>query len=454
MATKFTKLLSMMLAICMVISMLPVVAFAATPDVVYLKPNSEWLADGARFAAYFYGNGDAWVDCTDADGDGIYEAAVPEGFTSVIFCRMNPADGSNNWDNKWNQTSDLALPTDGNNCYNVEGWDFGNGYWSTYTPKSETVDYYLVGFINGANYGCEEDHQNMGDYKFVDGKLVVTFSSDSYVFVKTTDNAKWYMAESYCADTSCKLVTSGNEKMFVPGNAEVTFKLVVNEDDSVTLSYTANYLECSHDYSSKITTEATCTDTGVKTFTCSKCGDSYTEAIPATGHSFDKGECTICGAADPDYIVDYYLVGFINGANYGCEEDYLNMGQYKFAKGKLVVTFASDSYVFVKTTDNAKWYMAESYCDDTSCKLVTNGTEKMFVPGNAEVTFTLVVNEDGTLTLSYTAEYLECQHSYSSQVTTEATCTSTGVMTYTCSKCADTYTEEIPMTSHSYVGGT
>jgi len=40
-----------------------------------------------------------------------------------------------------------------------------------------------------------------------------------------------------------------------------------------------------HSYTSKVTTNATCTKTGVKTFTCS-CGDSYTESIEKTSHSY------------------------------------------------------------------------------------------------------------------------------------------------------------------------
>lgn len=40
-----------------------------------------------------------------------------------------------------------------------------------------------------------------------------------------------------------------------------------------------------HTYTEAVTTKATCGTDGVKTFTCD-CGDSYTEAIPATGHSF------------------------------------------------------------------------------------------------------------------------------------------------------------------------
>ena len=40
-----------------------------------------------------------------------------------------------------------------------------------------------------------------------------------------------------------------------------------------------------HNYTETITLAATCETDGVKTYTC-ECGDTYTEAIPATGHSF------------------------------------------------------------------------------------------------------------------------------------------------------------------------
>ena len=100
---------------------------------LYLVPNSNWKVDNARFATYFFGNGEIWVDMTDADGDGIYECEVPAGFENVIFCRMSCDNLANNWNNKWNQTEDLKVPTDGTNCYTVkEGtWDNGGGTWST-----------------------------------------------------------------------------------------------------------------------------------------------------------------------------------------------------------------------------------------------------------------------------------------------------------------------------------
>ena len=107
-----------------------------TEKVVYLKPNSNWKQSNARFAAYFFGGsvGEKWVSMT-AVGDGTYEAHLPEGYDygcNIIFARMNPSTTANNWNNKWNQTSDLKTPTDGKNLYTVNAgtWDKGGGTWS------------------------------------------------------------------------------------------------------------------------------------------------------------------------------------------------------------------------------------------------------------------------------------------------------------------------------------
>lgn len=106
--------------------------------ILYLKPNSNWTQANARFAAYFFDNGETWVDMVLVEGEtDIYAVTVPAGYPSVIFCRMNPATTDNNWNDgvKWNQTDDLTVPTDGNNLYTVkEGtWDKGGGTWSVYT---------------------------------------------------------------------------------------------------------------------------------------------------------------------------------------------------------------------------------------------------------------------------------------------------------------------------------
>ncbi len=108
----------------------------ATDAVLYLVPNNNWKADGARFAAYFFNNsGNTWASMTDKDADGIYEVNIPVGYKAgenVIFCRMNPGSAANTWSNKWNQTEDLVIPTDGKNLYTVkeDTWDKGGGSWS------------------------------------------------------------------------------------------------------------------------------------------------------------------------------------------------------------------------------------------------------------------------------------------------------------------------------------
>ncbi len=140
---------------------LSLTAMAATitgGTVLYLKPNSNWTQANARFAAYFFGNGETWVSMTDSDGDGIYSCKKPTDkvYPNVIFCRMNPSASANNWNNKYNQTGDLTIPTDGNNLYTVkEGtWDKGGGTWSKLSYFEEDVTIYLKLNVNWKSEGA------------------------------------------------------------------------------------------------------------------------------------------------------------------------------------------------------------------------------------------------------------------------------------------------------------
>ena len=282
------------------------------------------------------------------------------------------------------------------NCGAVDG---------TVTPVTNT--YYLVGWINNANYGCEEDYENNGIYKFVNGQLTAVFESDSYVFLKTEGNGKWLLADAYCTDTVCTLREGGTEKMWVPGGVQLFFNITENADGSVVLSYTrGSAAGCDHSYTAEVTTEATCTTAGLRTYTCSKCGHSYTQTIAPNGHNFFGGSCSVCGIADPNGSttgMSYYLVGFINGADHGCEVDWQNLGDYKFVDGHLTATFTEDSYVFVKTGDNKDFLLAPSYCEASTCTFAVGNTEKMFVPGGVELTFVLTENADGSVSLTYTS---------------------------------------------------
>ena len=400
-------------------------------------------------------------------------------------------------------------------------------YCGTQEPK-----FYLVGYINGKNHGCEGDYANMGNYLFVDGKLNVHFEKDSYVYLKADGNKVWYMVPSYVTENTATFydTTTGNygEKMYVPCGVDLVFTLTVNDDGSLTLHYEE---PCKHDWGTgEITWPATCTADGERTYTCSKCYQTKKELIPATGHSYVNGIC-VCGdvemrtiyfqntdgwenvylyawvdggaeyterwpgnlmewvegdiykATVPSYLKviftndagaksddldippyedmfvwsskiwvnhsgeqDYYLVGSINGVDYGYGDNSNNMGAYKFVDGKLTVTFDKESYVFVKTTGNAAWYMTQTYCDTYSATLyntTTGANEKMFVPAGTEIEFTLTVNDDDTLSL--------VAHSWGGVVTKQPSCTEPGEKTYTCYLCNDSYTEVISANGHNFV---
>ena len=127
---------------------------------IFLKPNSNWKQSSARFAAYFFGNGETWVSMTDANADGIYECEIPtdKTYPSVILCRMNGSTTANNWDNKWNQTGDLNILIDGTNLFTVPdgSWDgattswstlWDNNSWTTYTTPTYKIQ--IMPCING-----------------------------------------------------------------------------------------------------------------------------------------------------------------------------------------------------------------------------------------------------------------------------------------------------------------
>ena len=243
---------------------------------------------------------------------------------------------------------------------------------TTNPPLSK--DYYLFGYINGANYGCEEDYENLGDYKFVDGKVTVNFDQTSYVGVKTPDN-EWFMTDDWQgAVTEVTLYNTKDldetaNKLMIPAGESV-LTLVENADGTLTLSYEL--------ISEPVTTPTEATEETVVT----------------------EPETT-----NPPLSKDYYLFGYINGANYGCEEDYENLGDYKFVDGKVTVNFDQTSYVGVKTPDN-EWFMTDDWQGAVTEVTLYNtkdlGTtaNKLMVPAGESV-LTLVENADGTLTLSY-----------------------------------------------------
>ena len=75
--------------------------------------------------------------------------------------------------------------------------------------------------------------------------------------------------------------------------------------------------KCEHQYEAAVTTEASCSAVGTKTYTCTLCEDSYTEEIPLLAHTYEStvtleatctevGQkttaCTVCGDSSVEEI--------------------------------------------------------------------------------------------------------------------------------------------------------
>lgn len=109
-----------------------------TAKVIYLNPDMWNTADEERFEAYFFeGDKNTWVTMTDENSDNIYECNIPEGYSNVIFCRMDASGDEGDWASKWNQTEDLKLDEQ-YDTFTITAWDGGKdkaslGKWSKLT---------------------------------------------------------------------------------------------------------------------------------------------------------------------------------------------------------------------------------------------------------------------------------------------------------------------------------
>ena len=131
--------------------------------------------------------------------------------------------------------------------------------------------------------------------------------------IDTTENIDFYMKDQAAENAKANVVASVTHNKFHWNSAEVAEGH--KQDDNLVSApdLTAGawrgifqmeikletHVAHKHNYVATITKEPTCTEAGEKTYTCT-CGESYTEEIPAKGHHFENGECTVCGEKEAD----------------------------------------------------------------------------------------------------------------------------------------------------------
>ena len=142
-------------------------------------------------------------------------------------------------------------------------------------------------------------------------------------------------------------------------------------------------------YTSKITKSPTCTETGVKTYTC-WCGDSYTEVIPATGHTYKATVTKATTAKDGKIVTACTVCG-------------------KVSKTTPIYKVSSIKLSAVSFTYNAKVQRPTVTVKNSKGKALKNGTDYTVAyssgcknPGKYAVKVTLKGNYTGSKTLNFT----------------------------------------------------
>ena len=200
----------------------------------------------------------------------------------------------------------------------------------------------------------------------------------------------------------------------------------------------------------KVTTKATCTEEGEKTFTCSICGDEKTEKVSATGHQHTEirnkkeATCKETGYSGDTWCKDCGKKILSGQAIAKTEDHSWNQGEITKEptckeKGEKTFTCSicgNTKTEKVSTTDHQHMeirnqknptckeagYSGDTYCADCGVKISSGKT----------IAKTKNHNWDGGV------------------ITIEPTCTERGEKTFTCTICGNTDTKKVNATGHSY----
>ena len=242
---------------------------------------------------------------------------------SILPISAMAASGSATFDSTAvNGTNQAEMPT----------WTDTNGI-VTITPEkggnSNGIKYYTSGTAYRM-YPKNVVTITVADGYVIDDVVIITTSSNPMTEAKTTPitNATWSISGTTITLTATANATSvsfAHDPTLSSGNIRFS---------SITVNYSASAgtdePECEHEYVSEETKAATCTEDGELTYTCSLCGDSYTEVIAASGHDYVDGVCSVCGAeedkptpenpVDPENPQTYTFSDYTAGTQYAENE--------------------------------------------------------------------------------------------------------------------------------------
>ena len=253
------------------------------------------------------------------------------------------------------------------------------------------------------------------------------------------------------------------------------------------LTYKGNFTDKTpHTYDEGVVTkEATIYEKGVKTFTCSACGDTYTEDIPMVEKTWHKGDTVAPTCTEQGYTVyicdqDATLTenrDFVDALDHDWGEGVVTKAATCTEDGEKTFTCSRDGATKTEVIPAVghKWddgtVTTPATCEASGVKTykcLNDGctetkTEEIAALGHnyddGVVTKAATCTEDGVKTFTcqndkshtYTEVIPATGHDYDDGVvTTKPTYTENGVKTFTCHNCGDTYTESIPALGYTY----
>ena len=196
-----------------------------------------------------------------------------------------------------------------------------------------------------------------------------------------------------------------------------------------------------HDYNEEITKDATCTEAGSKTSTCTRCGDTVTEAIDATGHSYGEWVVTAPTCTEAGYKTQTCANCGNVVTEAGAAATGHNYGAWETTKAATCTEEGSKKQTCVNCGDEkteaiakiahtyGEWVVTNPTCTEAGFK-----TKTCSACGD-------VVTEAGAAATGHNHGAWE--------VAKAATCTEAGVKEKKCA-CGDTITEAIPATGHKH----
>ena len=160
--------------------------------VIYLVPN-DWKSDAAALFVHSWGSGSDIAGQMTKVTENLYQYEIGDN-TNCLFVRQSPDLGTTiNWEKKWNQTADLAIPAD-KNCYTITGWGPNDGAWSVH------------------NGGTTDPGTNPGTDPNPDGKLtynVTVPAGTNACYIAGEMNSWSHVEMTKVSDTHYKLEIAG-----------------------------------------------------------------------------------------------------------------------------------------------------------------------------------------------------------------------------------------------------